>query len=173
MALRLISVCIAIIAFSGVALGEKAEKSSSENIGPWEIEVTYKADKFDRCTISRKADEIVARFVRTKDGLKLILESAKWELEPGEDYPVRMRAGPSVWDTKVAAEANSVSVVISDKGFVQGLSRGNMLKVEGAGSTIRIPLNGSRLALDRLEKCFEKNSHALESNPFVKPEPGP
>ena len=37
------------------------EESTSEKIGPWEIEATYKADKFDRCAISRKLDnEIVA-----------------------------------------------------------------------------------------------------------------
>ena len=40
-------------------------------------------------------------------------------------------------------------------------------------ATIQIPLDGSRLALERLEKCFDKNSRAVETNPFVKPARGP
>jgi len=41
--------------------------------------------------------------------------------------------------------------------------------VEGAGATIRIPLDQSRAALDRLEQCLMKNSRAVETNPFVAP----
>ena len=33
-----------------------AEDSKSETIGPWEIEATFKGDKFDRCSINRKLD---------------------------------------------------------------------------------------------------------------------
>jgi hypothetical protein len=32
-------------------------RSKSDTIGPWEIEATFKADKFDRCSISRKLDD--------------------------------------------------------------------------------------------------------------------
>jgi hypothetical protein len=92
------------------ALAQKAEESKSDNIGPWKIEATFKADKFDRCAISRKTDDVVARFIRTSDGLSVVLESANWKLERGKQYSVRMKAASSSWDTEVAAEANSVSV---------------------------------------------------------------
>jgi len=35
---------IAVALFPSAALGQKAEESKSENIGPWEIEAIYKAD---------------------------------------------------------------------------------------------------------------------------------
>ncbi len=42
-----------------------AEEAKTDTIGPWEIEATFKGDKFDRCTITRKLDDdIVATFVR-------------------------------------------------------------------------------------------------------------
>ena len=72
------------------------EESTSENIGPWEIEATYKADKFDRCAISRKLDnEIVARFIRTDDALTFMLELPNWKLERGKQYPVKMSSRPA------------------------------------------------------------------------------
>ena len=51
----------------------------------------------------------------------------------------------------------------------EGLRAANVFMVEGAGSTIRIPLDQSRAALDRLDNCLTKNSRALETNPFVAP----
>jgi hypothetical protein len=171
--LRFIGPLLGVIAFSTSALGQKVEESRSDNIGPWEIEATYKSDQFDRCTITRKTDDVVVKIIRRGNGLELTLSSAHWQLERGKRYPVHMRAGPSLWETEVAAETDSVSVMLSDKSLVQGLRRGSVLKVEGAGSTIQIPLNKSRLALDRLEECFEKNSRGVESNPFVKPQRGP
>ena len=87
----------------------------------------------------------------------------------GKNYPVRMKAGAASWNTDVAAETNSVSVPISDKKFKEGLRAASVVVVEGAGATIRIPLDQSRAALDRLEQCLIKNSRAVETNPFVAP----
>ena len=42
------------------------EEIKKDTIGPWEIEATFKDNKFDHCAISRKVDEIVASFLRTK-----------------------------------------------------------------------------------------------------------
>ena len=39
----------------------------------------------------------------------------------------------------------------------------------GAGATIRVPLDKSTDAFDRLDKCVEKNERAAETNPFVAP----
>jgi hypothetical protein len=69
------------------------------------------------CAIGRTFDDVAARFVRTNDGLSLVLESPNWKLERGKHYSVRMKAGATSWDTEVAAESNSVSVPISDKRF--------------------------------------------------------
>jgi hypothetical protein len=146
------------------------EESTSENIGPWEIEATYKADKFDRCAISRKLDnEIVARFIRTDDALTFMLQSPNWKLERGKQYPVKMSLGPQSWDTDVAAEANSVSIGVDKKKFETGLRNANALNVVAAGATINVPLDKSRVALERLENCVAKNERAVETNPFVAP----
>jgi predicted regulator of Ras-like GTPase activity (Roadblock/LC7/MglB family) len=154
-----------------IALGDAlaVEEIKKDNIGPWEIEATFKGNKFDHCAISRNVDEVVASFVRTSDGLSLMLESPNWKLERGKNYPVRMKAGAASWNADVAAETNSVSVPISDKKFKDGLRAANVFVVEGAGATIRIPLDQSRAALERLDKCLTKNSRAVETNPFVAP----
>ena len=94
---------LAFVFLPAIALG--AEESKSENIGPWEIEATFKADEFDRCSINRTLDDdIVATFVRTSDGLSLELESPNWKLERGKQYPVKMNLGPLSFDAEVAAE---------------------------------------------------------------------
>lgn len=146
------------------------EESTSESIGPWEIEATYKADKFDRCAVSRKLDnEVVARFIRTDDALTFMLESPNWKLERGKQYPVKMSLGPQSWDTEVAAEASSVSIGVDKKKFETGLRNANALNVVAAGATISVPLDKSRVALERLESCVAKNEGAAETNPFVAP----
>ena len=113
--------------------------------------------------------ETKASFLRTSDGLTLTLESPNWKLERGKTYTVRMKAGAVSWNTDVAAETSSVSVPMSDKKFKEGLRAASAFVVEGAGATIRIPLDQSRAALDRLDKCLTKNSRAVETNPFVAP----
>ena len=149
------------------------EDIKKDTIGPWEIEATFKNDKFDHCAISRSVDDVVARFVRTNDGLSLSLQSPNWKLERGKNYPVHMKAGATSWDTEVSAETNSVSVPIAYKRFSSGLRAANALLVQGAGATIQIPLNQSRVALGRLDECVNKNSRAVETNPFVAPKRQP
>lgn len=159
---------VASVLFPAMALS--AEESKSENIGPWEIEANFKADKFDRCSINRTLqDDIVASFVRTGDGLTLELESPNWKLERGKQYPVKMNLGPLSFDTDVAAEPNSVSMDVKDKKFAAGLRTASALNVVAAGATIRVPLDKSTVAFERLDQCVEKNSKAVETNPFVAP----
>ena len=107
--LRLVAgtVLLLLIGFTEALAVEEIKK---DNIGPWEIEATFKDNKFDHCAISRKVDEVVASFLRTSDGLSLTLKSPNWKLERGKNYPVRMKAGAASWNTDVAAETNSVSV---------------------------------------------------------------
>ena len=152
------------------AAGLCVEESKSETIGPWEIEATFKGDSFDRCSINRKLnDDIVATFVRTGDGLSLELESPNWKLERGQDYPVKMALGPLSFDAKVAAEPNSVSMEVEDEKFEAALRSASALNVVAAGATIRVPLDRSTAAFERLEQCVEKNDKSVRTNPFVAP----
>ena len=161
---------MAILSLPAVAHAQQVAESKSENIGPWEIEATFKGDKFDRCSISRTLqDEVEVTFVRNGDGLTLSLESPNWKLDRGKSYPVKMTLGAQSWDTEVAAESNSVSVAVVDKKFDNGLRGANTLNIVAAGATIRVPLDKSTVALDRLEQCVAKNNKAVETNPFVEP----
>jgi hypothetical protein len=162
---------LAILALApSAAMAQLPEESKSDMIGPWEIEATYKGERFDRCSIRRTLDDdVVVTFTRNESGLTLALESPNWKLDRGELYAVRMNLGGQSWDTKVAAESSAVSLDIGDEKFSNGLRNASALKVVGAGSTIQVPLNQSRLALDRLEACFEKNNRSVETNPFVAP----
>ena len=161
---------MAILSLPAVAHAQQVAESKSENIGPWEIEATFKGDKFDRCSISRTLqDEVEVTFVRNGDGLTLSLESPNWKLDRGKSYPVKMTLGAQSWDTEVAAESNSVSVAVVDKKFDNGLRGANALNIVAAGATIRVPLDKSTVALDRLEQCVAKNNKAVETNPFVEP----
>jgi hypothetical protein len=161
---------LASLTVSLPTLAFAAEETKSDTIGPWEIEATFKGDKFDRCVINRKLDDdIVASFVRTGDDLALELQSPNWKLDRGKNYPVKMTLGPLSFDTEVAAEPNSVSMDVTDTKFVAGLRSANALNVVAAGATIRVPLDKSTAAFERLDQCVEKNNKAVETNPFVVP----
>ena len=167
---RVLAGAIAVIILLGGATSVSAvEDIKRDTIGPWQIEATFKNDKFEHCAIHRKVDDVTASFVHTNDGLSLSLQSPNWKLERGKSYAVHMKAGAVSWDAQVAVDTNSVSVPIRDKKFDSGLRLANALIVEGAGATIRIPLDQSRVALGRLDECVAKNSRAIETNPFVAP----
>jgi hypothetical protein len=144
-----------------------AEERKSDTIGPWAIESVFKVD---RCSINRTLkDVIVVTFVRTGEGLSLELQSPNWKLEDGKHYPVKITLGPLTIDTEVAARPNSVSTEIKDEKFAAELRSASVLNVTTAGATIRVPLDKSEVALDRLEKCVEKNKRTDQNNPFVAP----
>jgi hypothetical protein len=137
-------------------------------IGPWRIEVVMKGNKFDRCSMSRKAnDDTNATILRASDGLTLILDSSKWKLERGKQYPVDLAIGSRRWPTRASADQDAVTIALS--ALVDMIRKANTLEVRGEGSTISVPLDKSMAALDRLETCFEKNSRSPETNPFVAP----
>jgi hypothetical protein len=161
---------IGVVAFLLPSAAQAAEETKSDTIGPWEIEAVFKGDDFDRCTISRKLDDdITATFVRTDDKLTFELESPNWKLDRGEQYEVTMKLGPQSFDASVAAEPNSVSVDVKEDKFVSALRAANDLHVVAAGATIDVPLDKSRVAFERLDACVDKNSKAVETNPFVVP----
>jgi hypothetical protein len=114
------------------------EDIKKDTIGPWEIEATFKNDKFDHCAISRSVDDVVARFVRTNDGLSLSLQSPNWKL--GGKKHSTYEGGRYSWDTEVSAETNAVSVPIADKRFSSGLRAANALLVQGLEPRFKYPL---------------------------------
>lgn len=80
-----------------------------------------------------------------------------------------MKLGVQSWDREVAAEASSVSMNVDDAKFERSLKSASALNVVAAGATIRVPLDSSTAAFDRLDRCVEKNERAVETNPFVVP----
>jgi len=146
------------------------EQDQTVSVGAWTIATSFKAEKFDRCTMSRSANDLDITFTRSNDGLLLFLDSSKWKLERGKTYDVTLVAGARLVQAKALAEAKSVTIALSDCPLSERVRTANTLEVRGEGATLKVPLDGSTAALERLESCFEKNSHAgVESNPFVAP----
>jgi hypothetical protein len=160
--------CLSIAAMP--ALAQQPLDIQTAAVGPWTIATTYKADKFENCTMTRSGDGLGVMFVRNQDGLLLSLDSPKWKLERGKAYTVRLAAGSRSVDAKALAESKSVTITLADAPFNERLRIANVLEVRGQGMTLRVPLDGSAAALERLDVCFDKNlRQSPESNPFVAP----
>jgi hypothetical protein len=146
------------------------QDSQTVTVGPWVIATTYKAEKFDNCSMSRSVAGLGISFGRTADGLLLILDSPKWKLERGKAYSVRLLAGSQSVDAQALAETKGVTIALVDRRFNGKLRSSSILEVRGEGATLQVPLDSSTLALERLEVCFEKNRReGGEVNPFVAP----
>ena len=147
-----------------------AQSDPTVKVGPWTIATVYRADKFDSCTMGRAADGMEIGFARTRDGLALMLDSPKWKLERGKAYPVRLVAGGQSIDARALADAKSVTIPLEEGTLGGRLRMSSVLQVQGEGATLRVPLDGSTAALNRLDACFQKNSReSAATNPFVAP----
>jgi hypothetical protein len=156
----------ATLATSAMTLAEE----QTVTVGPWTIAAAYKGDRFDNCSMNRSVPELDVTFVRSQDGLLLILGSPKWKLEPGKAYTVRLTTGPRAFEAKAMAETKTVTIALADRALNEGLRLADVLEVKGEGATLRVPLEDSTAALGRLEACFDKNSRSgVETNPFVAP----
>jgi hypothetical protein len=146
------------------------QESKAVGIGPWLIEASYKSGKFERCVMSRTTEEgIEARLARDGGGLTLTMTSPRWRLEQGMSYPIELAAGSVTWDAKVVATLNAVRVALTESRFTDGLRIADMLEIRGAGSVIRVPLDKSAAAMERLERCYDNNRRSTETNPFIAP----
>jgi hypothetical protein len=162
-----VALSVVLIPVTSVIAGEQDQTVS---VGPWTIATSFKAEKFDRCTMSRSANDLDITFARSHDGLLLFLDSSKWKLERGKAYDVTLVAGARSVQAKALAEGKSVTIALSDRPLSERVRTANILQVRGEGATLKVPLDGSTAALERLESCFERNSQAgVESNPFVAP----
>ncbi|MGB6316939.1 MAG: extensin family protein, partial [Pseudolabrys sp.] len=148
-----------------------AQRPPSENkavtVGPWTIGPTYKENKLQSCTMSRSDGGLGIIFVRAQDGLSVILESQKWKLDRGKSYPVRLTAGSRSTNAKALAEPKRVSITLADSRLNSRLRSINKLQVEAEGATLRVPLDASSAAFERLEECFSRRE-ATDTDPFVK-----
>src|SRR5215510_510326 len=132
-------------------------------ISPWAIATNYKTDKFQSCTMSRSAGELGITFERAQNGLVVRLDSSKWKLNRGKAYPVRLVAGSRSVDAQALAETKSVTIAFEDPRLNSELRRANVLEVRGEGATLRVPLDGSPTAFERLETCFNQSEPAETS----------
>ncbi len=114
---------------------------------------------------------VEATFTRDDAGLSLMLTQPRWQLEKGVTYPVEFTAGHAAWKADVTASSDTVRVALSDQQFNDALKRANALGIRTARTTITVALNQSAAALDRLERCYETNNTAAETNPFIAPKP--
>ena len=175
---KVASAHVKLVTTSGSAQSQSRD-TQTVTVGPWAIATTFKANKFESCTMSRSERELGITFVRTQDGLLLILDSPKWKLDRGKAYSVRLFAGPRSVDAKALAETKSVTIALTDTGLNSKLRSVRSLEVRGEGATLRVPLDGSAAAFERLEACFNKpeapeanpfvGRNASEANPFVRP----
>jgi hypothetical protein len=135
--------------------------------GPWAIGPNYKENKLQSCTMSRSEGELGITFVRAQDGLSLMLESKKWKLDRDKSYPVRLTAGSRSVNAKGLAKTKSVSITLADNRLNSRLRSGTNFQVHAQGATLRVPLDSSSKAFERLEECFNSRE-APKTNPFVK-----
>jgi hypothetical protein len=143
-----------------------AQPQSNVSVGPWAIATNYERDKFESCTMSRSAGPLGITFMRAQDGLLVLLDSSKWKLNRGKAYPVRLVAGSRSVDAQALAETKSVTIALEDSRLNSKLRVANSFEVRGEGTTLRVPLDGSSKAFERLETCFTKHDTS-ETNPFV------
>ena len=158
---------LSMIVLTSVALAEPQD-NQTVTVGPWSIATNYKTDKFENCKMSCSAGELGVTFLRAQDGLLVLLDSPKWKLNRGKTYPVRLVAGSRSVEAQAQAEAKSVTIALEDAQLNSKLRIASVLEVRGDGATLRVPLDGSAAAFERLETCFGKRETA-ETNPFVAP----
>lgn len=162
-----------MITMCGVAQSQSSPGEAKVSIGPWQIDASFTEErKLDRCVMSRMTkDGIEARFTREQDGLSLVMTSPRWELDKGKTYPVEFVAGSTSWKAEVTATSDAVHISLADQLFNDALKKANSLEVRAAGKTITVALNRSAAAFARLERCYQTNNKAGETNPFVAPKP--
>jgi len=116
------------------------------------------------CAMSRSDGELGITFVRARDGLSFLLESKKWKFDRGKSFPVRLTAGSRSVNAKALAETQSVSIRLADNRLNSRLRSVNNLQLHTDGGTLRVPLDSSSTAFERLEECFNSRE-APKTNP--------
>ena len=171
--MKYVLVAFWMITMCGIAQSQKSTADAKISIGPWQIGADFTEErKFDQCVMNRMTkDGIEAQFTREAGGLSLVMTSPRWELEKGATYPVEFAAGSTAWKADVTASSDAVRVALTDQLFNDALKNANSLVIRAVGKTITVPLNKSAAAFARLERCYQTNNKAGETNPFIAPKP--
>ena len=77
----LVALCLA---FFSVTSAIAHEQDQTVSVGPWTIGTSFKAERFDSCAMSRSADNLNITFVRSHEGLLLLLDLVEWKLDRGK-----------------------------------------------------------------------------------------
>ena len=78
------------------ALGQQMQERQTIGVGPWSIATTYKAEKFEFCTMSCSASGLGISFIRNQDGLLLNLELDQMETGTRQCLYGTSRRRPSI-----------------------------------------------------------------------------
>jgi hypothetical protein len=103
-------------------------------VGPWTIATSFKADKFDSCTMNRSVSDLDITFLRTHDGLLLLLDSSKWKLDRGKAYDVTLVAGARAVQVKALAESKTRGPIPQRENAHRRCSRGERGRGHTAGA---------------------------------------
>jgi hypothetical protein len=136
-------------------------------VGPWAIVPIYKANKLGSCSMSRSDGKLGITFLRAQEGLSVILESQKWKLDRGKVYPVRLTAGSRSVNANALADTKRVSIALADSKLNLRLRSESNLQVRAEGASLRVPLDRSATAFERLDECFNRHE-AADVNPLAK-----
>src|SRR5262249_6488832 len=111
--------------------------------------------------------ELGITFGRARDGLSFILESKKWKLDRGKSYPVRLTAGPRSGEAHAPRETKNGSSRLARNRLSSRIPSANNPQLRAEGATLRVPLDNSSVAFERLDECFTTRE-APKINPLVK-----
>ncbi len=161
--------------FTLIAASAAAQVSEEKvAVGPWDIATAFRGNTFVHCEMRRTSNGLGVTFLRAEDGLALLLDSTKWKLERGKTYIVKLMAGGAGIEGKAEAASKGVAIALPDRTFNTRLRSADNLDIKGEGATLTVPLDGSMMAMERLEACFAKNaSSSADTNPFVAPSKKP
>jgi hypothetical protein len=115
--------------------------------------------------MTRAFADVGISFVRTRDGLSLLLDSQKWTLERGKVYSVRLTAGSQSIEAKALAETKGVTITLADQPFNEKLRVANLLEVRGGPTKMKeanAPTCFCRAAIDIRFKGY-RNGGFLDS----------
>ena len=161
---------LALATFLTLSISSAHAQSVEEKVavGPWEIATTFRGSTFINCEMRRTSDGLGITFLRAEDGLSLLLDSAKWKLERGKTYNVKLSAGVGSIDGKAQAESKGVAIALPDRPFTARLRSADTLDVRGDGATLRVRSMvawqqwiGLRRVSQRTQRTVRKQIHLL------------
>ena len=163
----LVSLAVSSLALPTLAFA--VEETKADTIGPWEIEATFEGRQIRSLhhrsqARRRRRGELRAHRRRSRARARIAeLEARSRQDLSGEDEcrPAQLRYRGHR-RAELGVDGRQGQEICR-----QSWRSANALNVVAAGATIRVPLDQSTAAFERLDQCVEKNSKAVEANPFL------